>query len=84
MGGKSKVQIGIKLAPGAVMPTKAHEHDAGFDLYARDVNTHGGDPQLWIIEPGQSAAITTGVLPERSTTEFLGRRNYGPVTRRTG
>lgn len=35
----------IKLDPGAVLPTKGHEHDAGYDLYAMNdgiVRVEGG------------------------------------------
>lgn len=30
------MKIKVKLDPGAIMPTKAHEADAGFDLYSRE------------------------------------------------
>lgn len=42
----------IKLDPGAIMPTRAHEADAGLDLYAR-----------WpaVIKPRESALFDTGV-----------------------
>lgn len=44
-----------RLHPDAVIPTKAHEHDAGFDLVAvEDV----------IIEPGETALIKTGIAVE--------------------
>ncbi len=47
-----------RLHPDAILPTKAHSGDAGFDLYAlEDV----------VIEPGETALIKTGLafeLPE--------------------
>lgn len=45
--------IGFKrLSVDAVIPTKAHETDSGFDLYAsEDV----------IIEPGETAVVPTGI-----------------------
>ena len=44
-----------RLTPGAILPTKAHEHDAGWDFYAPvDMET----VTLW---PGQRRIINTGV-----------------------
>ena len=42
----------IMLDDGAIMPTRAHETDAGLDLYARE--TKG-------VMPGQSVTFNTGV-----------------------
>jgi dUTP pyrophosphatase len=42
----------IKLDPGAVMPSRAHETDAGLDLKARD--------PIW-IHPGEHVILDTGV-----------------------
>ena len=42
----------IKLDPGAVMPTRAHEFDAGLDLYAMEKT---------VIKPCDRATISTGV-----------------------
>lgn len=42
----------IMLDEGAKMPTKAHKHDAGYDLYARE---------SLIIGAKESATIDTGV-----------------------
>ena len=42
----------IKLDPLAIMPTRAHETDAGLDLYS---------PALYIVPAGGSAIIDTGV-----------------------
>lgn len=50
--------INVKLDSFAIMPDKAHNLDAGFDLYA---------PKNIIIKPGKSAVIDTGVhfeIPE--------------------
>jgi dUTP pyrophosphatase len=43
------------LAEGARLPTRAHEGDAGLDLYANETAT---------IEPGERAAVGTGVAVE--------------------
>lgn len=54
----------IKLDEGAIMPTRAHETDAGLDLYST---------ATVIVYAGDSAAIDTGVhieLPE-GTVGFL-------------
>ena len=55
----------IVLEPWVIMPTRAHEHDAGLDLYSAydDVT----------IQPGQSELFDTGVhiqLP-KNTVGFL-------------
>lgn len=42
----------IKLDPGAICPTRAHEYDAGLDLYSREDKT---------IYAGESAVFDTGV-----------------------
>lgn len=44
-----------RLSPGAILPTKAHEHDAGWDFYMPvDMET----VTLW---PGQRRIINTGI-----------------------
>lgn len=50
------IEVKIKrLSPGAILPTKAHEHDAGWDFYAPiDMET----VTLW---PGQRRIIQTGI-----------------------
>lgn len=54
----------IKLDAGAKMPTRAHEDDAGLDLYARDTQ---------IVPARESAIFDTGVHVElpRGTAGFL-------------
>lgn len=50
--------IKVMLDPGAKMPTRAHELDAGYDLYSLE--------DIWII-PGDSWSFDTGVhvdIPE--------------------
>jgi dUTP pyrophosphatase len=42
----------VMLEEGAKMPTKAHDTDAGFDLYA---------PKDFVVRCGSSATIDTGV-----------------------
>src|SRR5699024_2721368 len=50
------ISVGFKrLTDGAVIPTKAHYNDSGFDLYAsEDV----------IIEPCETAIVLTGIAVE--------------------
>lgn len=55
----------IVLEPWAIMPTRAHEHDAGLDLYSAQEDTY--------IYQGESAIFDTGVhiqLP-KNTVGFL-------------
>ena len=47
-----KLKMKVKLDPGAKMPTRAHKHDAGYDLYAREA---------WTIFPGEAHEFDTGV-----------------------
>lgn len=42
----------IKLDPGAIAPTRAHDTDAGLDLYSREKK---------LIHPGTSVCFDTGV-----------------------
>lgn len=52
------MKLKVKLDPGAKMPTRAHETDAGLDLYSK----HNA-----IIRPGARAIFDTGVhvaIPE--------------------
>ena len=46
------MKLRVKLDEGAKMPTRAHEHDAGLDIYA---------PESIILYAGNSAEIDTGV-----------------------
>lgn len=54
----------IKLDAGAIMPTRAHETDAGLDIYARETKT---------VFAGKSETFDTGVHVElpKGTTGFL-------------
>lgn len=45
----------VKLDAGAIMPTRAHEHDAGLDIYAREHQ---------IVPAKESAIFDTGVHVE--------------------
>lgn len=50
------IKVGFKrLSDGAIIPTKAHQSDSGFDLFAsEDV----------IIEPGETSIVPTGIAVE--------------------
>lgn len=45
-------EIEVMLDPGATLPTRGHDVDAGLDLYSREAV---------VIEPGKSALFDTGV-----------------------
>ena len=51
----------IMLDPGAVQPNRAHDDDAGYDLFSREEK---------IIMPGESAEFDTGVHMEISRGWF--------------
>ena len=59
----------VKLDPGAKMPTRAHETDAGLDLYSRETVT---------IFPGRSEIFDTGVHIE------LPHGYYGKIESKSG
>lgn len=63
------MKIKIELEPGAIMPTKAHEHDAGFDLYLHEIKAEKYN-RPYIFDTGVHAAIPHGyvglVLPRSS------------------
>jgi dUTP pyrophosphatase len=46
------MKLKIMLDEGALMPTRAHEHDAGLDLYSRETN---------VVPAKESAKFDTGV-----------------------
>lgn len=49
----------VVLDPGAILPTRAHELDAGYDLYAReDAVVYAGDS--WTFDTGVHMAIPEG------------------------
>lgn len=58
------MELKVKLDAGAKMPTRAHEHDTGLDLYARETQ---------IVRARQSTKFDTGVHIELpiGTTGFL-------------
>ena len=58
------MSIKVLLDDGAILPTKAHPTDAGFDLYSRD---------YCVIKPNSSATFDTGVHIELplNTVGFL-------------
>jgi dUTP pyrophosphatase len=49
---KGKMKVKVVLEDGAIMPTRAHDTDAGYDLYARDYA---------IIDSGEAVFFDTGV-----------------------
>ena len=59
----------VMLDKDAIMPTRAHETDAGLDLYCRE------DKMVWI---GQSAVFDTGVHVE------LPRGCFGKIESKSG
>lgn len=59
----------VKLDEGAIMPTRAHETDAGLDLYSREDVT---------IFPGSSYTFDTGVHVE------LPKNFYGKIESKSG
>lgn len=66
---QNELQIDVVLDEYALMPTKAHEPDAGFDLYIPE----NIEPHQLVVRPGDSTVIDTGVhmaIP-RGYTGFL-------------
>lgn len=68
----------VLLSPGARLPTKQHESDAGFDLYS---------PESFVLQPGQRYQVKLGIAIEIDKNEVAlvqGRSsmafNYGVTT----
>jgi dUTP pyrophosphatase len=65
----------LKLKDGAVLPTRAHEGDAGLDLYASET-AHVGPAERWSVGTGVAVEIPDGhaglVLPRSGLA-----REYG-------
>lgn len=59
----------VKIDPDAIMPTRAHETDAGLDLYSRE---------LAVIPPGGGRVFDTGVHVE------LPHGYYGKIESKSG
>lgn len=71
----NKVTIGFKrLSDDAIIPTKAHPSDSGYDLYAaEDV----------IIEPGETVIVKTGIAVELPSSYEAQIRPRSGVTAKT-
>ena len=54
---QNELIIDVMLDEHALMPTKAHDPDAGFDLYIPE----NADPHKLAIRPGDSMVVDTGV-----------------------
>src|SRR5699024_6808547 len=69
------LKVGFKrLSDDATLPTKAHETDSGFDLYAsEDV----------IIEPGDTVVVPTGIAVQLPAGHEAQIRPRSGVTSRT-
>ena len=59
----------VKLDEGAIMPTRAHETDAGLDLYTREIA---------VIKAGESHVFDTGVHIQ------LPHGTYGEIQSKSG
>ena len=64
------MKIKIKLDEGALMPTRAHDTDAGLDLYAREDK---------VVPAGGSCTFDTGVHIELPAFHFASINGYGEV-----
>ncbi len=70
-----------RLVPGAILPTRAHPHDAGLDLYALDdVTLEPGDGSL--VKTGIAVAVPeghVGLIADRSSLAKRGLKTAGGV-----
>lgn len=69
-----------KLHPDAILPTRAHPHDAGLDLYANETVYIGRNTKL--VPTGVSVCIPTGfvgIIADRSSLAYLGLKVMGGV-----
>lgn len=61
------MELKVVLDDGAIMPTKAHASDAGFDLYSREGKLIPARNNMFNIKEENSATFDTGVhieIPE--------------------
>lgn len=59
------MNVKVKLLTStAKMPTKAHDTDACFDIYADCITEDGGNPNEYTIPPGSWEIIHTGITTE--------------------
>jgi dUTP pyrophosphatase len=63
-----------KLAEGATLPTRAHEGDAGLDLYASE-SAHIGPGERWQVATGIAVEIPAGHAGLVVPRSGLARRN---------
>ena len=68
----------VVLDPGAILPTRAHELDAGYDLYAReDAVVYAGDS--WTFDTGVHMAIPEGWVGDVKSKSGM-MMKYGIIT----
>jgi dUTP pyrophosphatase len=68
----------VTLDPGAILPTRAHDLDAGFDLYSReDAVVYAGDS--WTFDTGVHMAICPGWVGDVKSKSGM-MMKYGIIT----
>jgi dUTP pyrophosphatase len=68
----------VTLDPGAILPTRAHELDAGYDLYSReDAIVYADDS--WTFDTGVHMAIPEGYVGDVKSKSGM-MMKYGIIT----
>lgn len=66
--------MNVTLDPGAILPTRAHEYDAGYDLYSlEDAIVYAGDS--WTFDTGVHMAIEPGWVGDVKSKSGLMMKN---------
>ena len=71
--GNNSLQVGIYLEDGAIMPSRAYEHDVGYDLYALEDVTIQMDT-FAEVRTGVHLALPSNVFAQVNTRSSFGKR----------
>ncbi len=75
----------VKLEPGAIMPTRAHETDAGLDLYSmEDKVIYQGELSEYDPKTGITRKIQTGTVFDTGVHIAFDPGTYGKIESKSG
>lgn len=75
----------VKLGPGAIMPTRAHETDAGLDLYSmEDKVIYQGELAEYDPKTGITRKIPTGTVFDTGVHIAFDPGTYGKIESKSG
>lgn len=77
-------EMKIKLAPGATLPTRAHETDAGLDLYSRETKVIWPMESRFTIENGIELHLGGGTSFDTGVHIELPHGYFGKIESKSG